>query len=430
MLAPPSIRSLTTYLLLQIVSAGMLCATLMSYAVNLCRTVILAYLKLTGYMNDVSMSHPGLKSRIHSITMQFTPRAQHPSTPLPHDKQTMTYNTDATLTVDDPLYGTVLIHEPVLVALIRSAAMQRLHGVYQYGVTALINVTPRVTRFEHSVGAMLLVRQVGGSLLEQVAALLHDVAHTALSHVVDVAFPEHSSFHETYKREYVRGTHLPRLLREHGIAWESVMEEADFPLLEQPAPQLCADRVDYGLRDTLAFGLLSLEDARHIARAMVCHPSAEASDRRIVCTDARLAAVLARAYMEADRTKYTDPVNGLYYRYAAEAMRRAVALGHVSRADLWMRDHSFWDRLHESTDTVIQRCLAQVHQPVRVVAAACDDPAAMPFRPIKVRTLDPEVLATDMTVRPLSRVDAAYHDCLIRYHLARTATTHLRVLPY
>jgi HD superfamily phosphohydrolase len=32
---------------------------------------------------------------------------------------------------------------------------------------------------------MLLVRRLGASLEEQIAALLHDVSHTAFSHVID-----------------------------------------------------------------------------------------------------------------------------------------------------------------------------------------------------------------------------------------------------
>jgi hypothetical protein len=35
-----------------------------------------------------------------------------------------------------------------------------------------------VTRYEHSVGAMLAVRRLGGNLEAQASALLHDVAHT------------------------------------------------------------------------------------------------------------------------------------------------------------------------------------------------------------------------------------------------------------
>ena len=48
---------------------------------------------------------------------------------------------------------------------------------------------------------MLLVRKAGGSAEAQAAALLHDIAHTALSHVVDGVFGY--VVHEEDKMEYL-----------------------------------------------------------------------------------------------------------------------------------------------------------------------------------------------------------------------------------
>jgi HD superfamily phosphohydrolase len=95
--------------------------------------------------------------------------------------------------------------------------VQRLHGVLQHGITGLIGLTQPITRYEHSVGAMLLVRQLGGSLREQIAALLHDVSHTAFSHVIDYVLNDHDgqSYHDEMK-ETVRGGH--RLARHSGPA--------------------------------------------------------------------------------------------------------------------------------------------------------------------------------------------------------------------
>lgn len=93
---------------------------------------------------------------------------------------------------DDAIYGRNEITEPVLLDLMKSDAMQRLKGISQHGVTALLGITPPFSRFDHSVGVMLLVRRLGASLEEQVAALLHDVSHTAFSHVIDFVFNDWS----------------------------------------------------------------------------------------------------------------------------------------------------------------------------------------------------------------------------------------------
>lgn len=48
---------------------------------------------------------------------------------------------------------------------------------------------------------MLLVRSAGGSVEAQASALLHDIAHTALSHVIDGVFGY--VVHEDDKMEYL-----------------------------------------------------------------------------------------------------------------------------------------------------------------------------------------------------------------------------------
>lgn len=76
------------------------------------------------------------------------------------------------LKIVDKIYGEFEIDE-VLAALIESNAMQRLKGVHQGGASFLVHENWNVTRYEHSVGVMLLIRQLGGSVEEQIAGLLH-----------------------------------------------------------------------------------------------------------------------------------------------------------------------------------------------------------------------------------------------------------------
>src|SRR3990170_5931387 len=166
----------------------------------------------------------------------------------------------------DAVYGPAEIGEPVLLDLMQSAAMNRLRGVLQHGITGLIGITAPTTRFEHSVGVMLLVRRLGASLEEQIAALLHDVSHTAFSHVIDYVFGGHDSqsYHEGVQEEYLAGTDVPAILARHGFDWRDFLHEADFPLLEQPAPALCADRLDYFLRDSRDLGLATDDEIENV----------------------------------------------------------------------------------------------------------------------------------------------------------------------
>src|SRR5947207_2207063 len=162
--------------------------------------------------------------------------------------------------VTDVVYGQLSITEPVLLALIQDPAMQRLYQIHQHGITPLVGVqkvSPPVCRFEHSLGAMLLVRRLApNDIAQQAAALLHDVSHTVLSHVADFVFGY--VVHEVEKAEYVERTQLPGTLHAFGDDWREITDEESgrWPLLEQSAPLLCADRLDYSLRDMFAFDVV------------------------------------------------------------------------------------------------------------------------------------------------------------------------------
>ncbi|NTU64047.1 MAG: hypothetical protein HGB05_11780 [Chloroflexi bacterium] len=45
----------------------------------------------------------------------------------------------------DAIYGIVEIDEPVLLDLMSTQALQRLHGALQHGITALIGITQPVS---------------------------------------------------------------------------------------------------------------------------------------------------------------------------------------------------------------------------------------------------------------------------------------------
>src|SRR5512139_1059850 len=125
----------------------------------------------------------------------------------------------------DPIYGEVDLEEPVLLQRMETQALQRLRGVLQHGITAVIGITPPVTRFDHSVGVMLLVRRLGGSLEEQIAALLHDVSHTAFSHVIDYVVDGHDSqsYHEEWKESHLAAGDVPLILQQYGYDWHDFL---------------------------------------------------------------------------------------------------------------------------------------------------------------------------------------------------------------
>lgn len=88
---------------------------------------------------------------------------------------------------------------------------------------------------------------------------------------------------------FLRTTEIPSLIESHNFSSTRVLNEELFPLLEQDAPALCADRVDYGLRDSLAFGTLSLRDALFIAGDL------REFEGKIICSTKESAVILSEA---------------------------------------------------------------------------------------------------------------------------------------
>ena len=306
--------------------------------------------------------------------------------------QTLEYPSDDTIIIHDQIYGDHTITEAVLVALLKSPSVIRLSRVGQHGITSFVGLTPNVTRFEHSVGAMLVVRLVGGSVPEQIVGLLHDISHTAFSHVIDWAMtePGEPSFHEAQKMRFVATTELPGLLTEHGFQVEgegSVFDEESFPLVEMPAPHLCADRFDYGIRDAVAFGKIKLADARRIVSSLRVHPDAESPKRLLVLEDIAVAHTLAKGYMAADREVWGNPAHGLMYQQTGEVIGNAVRRGVIPEEQLWkLSDAEFWEALREAADADGKEVMARLERD------GLPSEEGLKLLPMcKIRTIDPDI---------------------------------------
>lgn len=300
----------------------------------------------------------------------------------------------------DPIYGPVHLHEPVLFDLMESVALTRLRGVLQHGISGLIGLTAPITRFEHSVGTMLLVRRLGASLEEQIAALLHDVSHTAFSHVIDYVFAGHDSqsYHEEQKEAFLMRSDIPSVLARHGYDWGDFLHEAAYPLLEQPAPRLCADRLDYFLRDAVPLGLATLADVRRV----LAHLGVE--NGRIVTNDLAVAQWMGYTYMEADDASWANFREVGLYELTAQAIQLALRRGILTEQAFWGVDEQLWHTLKTADDADLQTLLRLVSLDTQFV---WDETAPTFTVSTKLRAIDPDVVIGG-DCQPLSALDSVF----------------------
>lgn len=146
----------------------------------------------------------------------------------------------------------------VIKELINTSAFQRLTRIHQGGALFLVNPKINHTRFEHSIGVMLLIKKLGGSIEEQLAGLIHDISHTAFSHLIDYVFDiDEEDYHEKRFEEVLSGEELDTIFKKYRFDTSKFIEIGNYQILEYPLPNLSADRIDYTLRDLFQIGEIS-----------------------------------------------------------------------------------------------------------------------------------------------------------------------------
>lgn len=289
--------------------------------------------------------------------------------------------------INDAVYGTHHIHEPLLIEALHSPALQRLQGIHQGGAAFLVRERRDTSRYEHSVGVMLLIRMLVGSVQEQLAGLLHDVSHTAFSHVVDYALGNGAEdFHEQHFESIMQRFAIPALLQRYGLSMTDILPLEQWPLLEQEMPDLCADRIDYALRDLLHIGYIDEPSTQHFLSQLQAH------NGKIVCRSLDAALWFTEQYARLILELFLHPVELFASQQLAGALRIALASRIVQEEDLFLQDDALLARLQTAHDPAIAHHLAYLHPGLQVVE---DTTGSAKKATIKVRLVDPLVLQAD-----------------------------------
>ena len=115
----------------------------------------------------------------------------------------------------DKIFGEVEISEPVILDLINSPTIQRLKEIDQAGYFEPYFPKSKHTRFEHSVGAYILLNKFNAPAEEQIAGLIHDVSHSAFSHCVDYVLDEGSEKEQSHQdnvfEDFVLKSEIPAI---------------------------------------------------------------------------------------------------------------------------------------------------------------------------------------------------------------------------
>jgi len=247
------------------------------------------------------------------------------------------------MTITDKIYGTFSITTPVLLELLSSPALLRLQDISQMGPPNKYYHIHNYSRYEHSIGVMLLLKHLSASLEEQIAGLLHDVSHTAFSHVIDwvVGSGKSENFQDNQHESFIQKTEIPNILKKHGYSVDTIVHYKHFPLLEQDIPALCADRIDYVFREIPA------------SVARMCFTQLAIHKNRIAFRSEKTAYTFAHEFLMRQRDHWGGYEAVTRYTLFSAALKRALTLQLVTMADFQGTETPILHALENSTDSEI-----------------------------------------------------------------------------
>lgn len=306
--------------------------------------------------------------------------------------------------VTDEIYGKVEVNEPVLTELINSKAMPRLKKIPEAPV--LVNPLTSYSRYEHCVGVMLLLRRFNASVEEQIAGLLHDVSHTAFSHLVDWAIGnvEKQDYQDTNHLKYIMTTDIPGILERNGFDVKRVTELKSFGLLEREIPDLCGDRIDYALRNF-----------KHWENADAVAPTLNAlavRNGKFVFDSASAARIFADNYLKCQTQAWGNVKYTTNAHIFAKIIRAGLDQKIISIGDLYTYDEYVLEKLRKGSSSEINLLFKVLEDGVKYKLV--DTKADMLSRK-KLRYVDPLVLGENGSTSRLSKIDPEFDSLLKQY---------------
>ncbi len=249
-------------------------------------------------------------------------------------------------------YGEYEIHEPVLIELIESPQFQRLKHIHQYGTLKYVMPLENYTRYEHSIGVFILLRNFGASLEEQIAGLLHDVSHTVFSHVGDHVFYSHgdNAYQDDIHTWFINRSNLVQILEKYQYTADDINpKNGRHNMLDQKLPHLCADRIEYNIAGGIKRDLMTKEEGEAILADL------HYENGKWYFEDPYFARILANMSLNMTINLWGSSLNGIIYFWTADAIKRGFDLGILTLDDFhFSTDDVVWNTLLASDDTAIQ----------------------------------------------------------------------------
>jgi HD superfamily phosphohydrolase len=238
----------------------------------------------------------------------------------------------------DKIYGKVKIESPLILELINSPSLQRLKDIDQVGYLPLYQKfysqkIKKITRFEHSLGVFVLLKKFQAPFKEQIAGLLHDISHGVFSHALDYVFKEGSEKNHTFQdnifEDFIKNSEIPSILSKYGIKLDSILNKNNLPLLERELPDLCADRIDYSLRNAICNQEATKKDIDYFLKNLLME------NNLWVFKNFQSAQKYAKLFYRLNKLYYSGFPTAVMFRTVGDVLRYCLENRYLKREDLF-----------------------------------------------------------------------------------------------
>lgn len=249
-------------------------------------------------------------------------------------------------------------YDDLLMQLARHPLFTRLQAVEQLTLPPQYSTIPNTSgfsRWQHIWGSLVFARKMTKGdtrfserdrIVQQLRTLFSDVGQTAFSHLGDWIFQDNTGaedLHDQELRGLLESFDIDTMLDRYGLSLDETVFPDTEDWIECPSPNLCVDRVDYGMREILRWMSAS---PLHLRSHQLRNPQSifRINDEQMLeMTDERFARHFAAAYNLLPTEHWAQPVHRLQLELMQGGVKRALLDNRHTRAGVSHPRHVMYD---------------------------------------------------------------------------------------
>ena len=311
--------------------------------------------------------------------------------------------------INDKLYGTFNINEPILIDLLNSKAISRLKGISMGGYYPAYPIiqSEDLNRYHHSIGVFLLLRKFNASIEEQIAGLIHDTSHSAFSHTIDYIKEcqndeeqKTQSGQDDIHENFIKHSDIYEILEKHSFDISYILDDKNFPLKENNTPDICADRIDYSIRTAYAYKAINDEQKDYLINSLRIYNGS------FVFKDFNSSQFFAKMFWNMDQEHWSGIKSAVMFTLSGNLFKIAIKNKYLKFADFYeLSDFEIIEKIkpHINKDLELKKYYEDLHLTKENFTNNPNDYIRKIF--CKLRVVDPYFITPSYELKRVSELD-------------------------